>query len=95
VAVPPFIEFGERIINTTRIVSIAPPKRTADGHEIEARIDGFSHKEVYGNIEDADDRYDTLATLLLDMPPAHPVDAAEESHHLRAMLSSLADDLAG
>ena len=88
-AVPPFIEFGERIVNTSRIVTISPPRRTQDGFEIEARVDGFSHKEIYGDLDEAEDRYSEIASTLLDLPPMPG--RAEDRNEITALLASLAE----
>ena len=90
-AVPPFIEFGERIVNTARIVTISPPRRTQDGFEIEARVDGFSHKEIYGDVDEADDRYAEIASTLLDLPPAPGRIESEDRSEITALLASLAE----
>jgi hypothetical protein len=90
---PQFIEFGDRIVNVSRIVSMAPPVRTADGYELDARVDGFSFKEIYDDIDEAVERFTSLATLLLGEAPASRRDEEMlDPARLRAMLTDLVSD---
>lgn len=89
---PQFIEFGDRIVNVSRIVSMAPPVRTADGYELDARVDGFSFKEIYDDIDEAVERFTSLATLLLGEAPSRRDEELLDPARLRAMLSDLVSD---
>lgn len=92
-SVPQFIEFGDRIVNVARIVSVAPPVRTADGYELDARVDGFSFKEIYDDMDDAIDRFTALATVLLGESPLRAADEERlDPDRLRSMLSELVSD---
>jgi hypothetical protein len=89
---PQFIEFGDRIVNVSRIVSMAPPVRTADGYELDARVDGFSFKEIYDDIDEAVERFTSLATVLLGEAPSRRDEELLDPARLRAMLSDLVSD---
>jgi hypothetical protein len=93
VSAPQFIEFGDRIVNVSRIVSMAPPIRTAAGFELEARVDGFSFKEIFDDIDEANARYADVATFLLaGHQPVRTIEAADDPDRLRALLSELATE---
>jgi hypothetical protein len=89
---PQFIEFGDRIVNVSRIVSMAPPVRTADGYELDARVDGFSFKEIYDDIDEAVERFTSLATVLLGEAPSRRDEEMLDPVRLRAMLTDLVSD---
>jgi hypothetical protein len=89
---PQFIEFGDRIVNVSRIVSMAPPVRTADGYELDARVDGFSFKEIYDDIDEAVERFTSLATVLLGEAPSGRDEEMLDPARLRAMLTDLVSD---
>jgi len=89
---PQFIEFGDRIVNVSRIVSMAPPVRTADGYELDARVDGFSFKEIYDDIDEAVERFTSLATVLLGEDPPRRDEELLDPARLRAMLTDLVAD---
>ena len=89
---PQFIEFGDRIVNVSRIVSMAPPVRTADGYELDARVDGFSFKEIYDDIDEAVERFASLATVLLGEAPSRRDEELLDPARLRAMLTDLVAD---
>jgi hypothetical protein len=89
---PQFIEFGDRIVNVSRIVSMAPPVRTADGYELDARVDGFSFKEIYDDMDEAVERFTSLATVLLGEAPSRRDEELLDPARLRAMLSDLVSD---
>ncbi|HET7653548.1 MAG TPA: hypothetical protein VFK42_10965 [Acidimicrobiales bacterium] len=89
---PQFIEFGDRIVNVSRIVSMAPPVRTADGYELDARVDGFSFKEIYDDIDEAVERFTSLATVLLGEAPSRRDEELLDPARLRAMLTDLVAD---
>jgi hypothetical protein len=89
---PQFIEFGDRIVNVSRIVSMAPPVRTSAGYEIDARVDGFSFKEIYDDMDEAIDRFRAVATVLLgESPLKHDADKLDPAR-LRSLLSELVAD---
>jgi len=87
-----FIEFGDRIVNVSRIVSMAPPVRTANGYELDARVDGFSFKEIYDDLDEAVERFTSLATVLLGESPTRHDEEKIDPGRLRAMLSDLVAD---
>lgn len=90
---PQFIEFGNRVVNVSRIVSLAPPVRTADGYELDARVDGFSFKEIYDDMDEAIDRFHSIATVLLGESPLRAADEEKlDPNRLRSMLSELVSD---
>jgi hypothetical protein len=89
---PQFIEFGDRIVNVSRIVSMAPPVRTADGYELDARVDGFSFKEIYDDMDEAVERFTSLATVLLGEAPSRRDEEMLDPVRLRAMLTDLVSD---
>lgn len=92
---PQFLEFGDRIVNVSRIVSLAPPVRTSDGYEIVARVDGFSFTETYDDADDAIDRFRAIATALLGESPLRAADEEKlDPARLRSMLSELVSDAA-
>ena len=88
---PQFIEFGNRVVNVSRIVSIAPPVRTSAGYELDARVDGFSFKETYDDMDEAIERFTALAAVLLGESPLRAADEEKlDPNRLRSMLSELA-----
>jgi len=92
VSAPRFIEFGDRIVNVSHVVSVAPPVRTADGYEIDARVDGYSFKEIYDDMDEAVERFTSLATVLLGAAPSRRDEEMLDPARLRAMLSDLVSD---
>jgi hypothetical protein len=89
---PQFIEVGDRIVTVSRIVSMAPPVRTADGYELDARVDGFSFKEIYDDMDEAVERFTSLATVLLGEAPSRRDEEMLDPVRLRAMLTDLVSD---
>jgi len=87
-----FIEFGDRIVNVSRIVSMAPPVRTANGYELDARVDGYSFKEIYDDLDEAVERFTSLATVLLGESLTRHDEEKIDPGRLRAMLSDLVSD---
>lgn len=84
-AVPQFIEFAQRIVNVSRIVTVSPPRMTAEGIELECRIDGNSYREHYRDEDEAELRYEVLKGWLLDEPP--PVSRTAVPAALAGMLA--------
>jgi hypothetical protein len=67
VAAPDFILFQGRILNTGRLVTLAPPRPDNGKFIIEARADGgVTYLEEFEDGEEAAGRYLQLAALLLD-----------------------------
>ena len=64
---PDFILFQGRILNTGRLVTLAPPRPDNGKHIIEARAEGgVTYVEEYEDGEEAAGRYLQLAAALLD-----------------------------
>jgi hypothetical protein len=67
VPAPSFILFQGRILNTARLITLAPPRPDNGKHIIEARAEGgVSYTEEYEDPEEAAGRYLQLAATLLD-----------------------------
>lgn len=63
---PSFILFQGRILNTARLVTLAPPRPDSGKHIIEARADGgVTYTEEFDDPEEAAGRYLHLAAVLL------------------------------
>ena len=63
---PGFILFQGRILNTARLVTLAPPRPDNGKHIIEARAEGgVCYIEEYEDREEAAGRYLQLAAILL------------------------------
>ena len=59
--------FQGRILNTARLITLAPPRPDAGKHVIEARAEGgVAYTEEYEDPEEAAGRYLQLAATLLD-----------------------------
>ena len=64
---PDFILFQGRILNTQRLITLAPPRPDNGKHMIEARAEGgVSYFEEFEGEEEAAGRYLQLAAALLD-----------------------------
>jgi hypothetical protein len=83
---------GVGLVLVWGIVSMAPPVRTADGYELDARVDGFSFKEIYDDIDEAVERFTSLATVLLGEAPSRRDEELLDPARLRAMLTDLVAD---
>jgi len=67
VPAPSFILFQGRILNTARLVTLAPPRPDSGKHIIEARAEGgVTYTEEFEDSEEAAGRYLQLAAALLD-----------------------------
>jgi len=63
---PDFILFQGRILNTARLITLAPPRPDNGKHMIEARAEGgVSYFEEFEGEEEAAGRYLQLAAMLL------------------------------
>lgn len=64
---PSFLLFQGRILNTGRLITLAPPRPDNGVHIIEARCEGgVTYVEEFGDAEEAAGRYLQLAAVLLD-----------------------------
>ena len=64
---PSFIVFQGRILNTGRLVTLAPPRPDSGKHIIEARAEGgVTYTEEFEDPEEANARYLQLAAMLLE-----------------------------
>ena len=66
-AAPDFLLFQGRILNTSKLITLAPPRPDNGKHVIEARAEGgVSYYEEFEDPEAAAGRYLQLAASLLD-----------------------------